>query len=158
MAPQPTSAVYVHLVHHADAVGPLVDPMRPLSAHGRRQAEALAAGAAARGVRPDVIWHSGKLRARQTAEPFLRSCNALAVFSATRGLQPGDPPQWIADALAGDDRAIMMVGHMPHLARLLRLLVTGDADAAGPEFPLHGMVEVRREENGAWALVPPPMV
>ena len=78
----------IYLVHHAEAVGPEVEPQRPLSAAGRIHAEALAAAAAARGVKPEVIWHSGKLRARQTAEPFLRLCNPLAEFAAIRGLQP----------------------------------------------------------------------
>ena len=45
-----------------------------------------------RGVKPDAIWHSGKLRARQTAEPLWRACNPLAEFAAARGLQPEDPP------------------------------------------------------------------
>jgi phosphohistidine phosphatase len=60
------------LVHHAEAVGPEVDPQRPLSARGRDQAERLAEGLQARGVVPAAIWHSGKLRSKQTAEAFLR--------------------------------------------------------------------------------------
>ena len=61
---------FLLLVHHGDAVGPGVDPMRPLSSVGRAATERLAGLAAQRGVKPDVIWHSGKLRARQTAELF----------------------------------------------------------------------------------------
>ena len=56
------------LVHHGDAVGPEIDPQRPLSAVGRANVDRLATLAAARGARPSVVWHSGKLRARQTAE------------------------------------------------------------------------------------------
>ena len=82
----------VFLVHHADAVSPDVDAQRPLSERGRMQAERLAAESARRGVKPEVVWHSGKLRARQTAEALWRACNPLAEFSATRGLQPNDAP------------------------------------------------------------------
>lgn len=138
----------LYLVHHGDAVGPDVDPMRPLSAHGSEAVEVLASRAAGRGVRPDVIWHSGKLRARQTAEVFRRLCNPLAVFSATRGLQPDDPPQWMADQLAGETRAVMLVGHMPHLVRLRQLLLAGRADVFGPDFPLHGMVTLQAQDGG----------
>jgi phosphohistidine phosphatase len=56
------------LVHHAQAVDALMDPQRPLSDRGRADAEALASRVAARGAKPSVIWHSGKQRARQTAE------------------------------------------------------------------------------------------
>ncbi len=90
----------LYLVHHGDAVGPDVDPMRPLSERGRAQVDALAREAGSRGAKPDVIWHSGKLRARQTAEAYWRCCNPLASFSAVRGLQPTDPTGWIVDAIA----------------------------------------------------------
>lgn len=132
------------LVHHAAALGPEVDPMRPISAPGRAAAARLAAEAAARGVRPEVIWHSGKLRARQTAELFWHACNPLAAFSATRGLQPVDPPGWMRDQLAGDDRSILIVGHMPHLSRLLHVL-RGDPPDSAPDFPLHGCVALERD-------------
>jgi phosphohistidine phosphatase len=133
------------LVHHAQAVDALVDPRRPLSEAGRTAVDALARRARERGVRPDVIFHSGKLRARMTGEVFWRACNPLAALSAARGLQPDDPPQWIADTIAGDERTVMLVGHMPHIARLFELLTR---DPAGRGFPAHGLVALARDEAG----------
>lgn len=132
----------LYLVHHGDAVGPHVNPMRPLSDRGRAQVEALAREAGSRGAKPDLIWHSGKLRARQTAEAYWRCCNPLASFTAARGLQPTDPTGWILDAIAGEARSIMLAGHFPHLPRLLARLISGDADAAPADFPLNGIVVV----------------
>ena len=130
----------IYLVHHADAVGPEVEPQRPLSAARTRSRRAHSPrGSGARGVKPVAIWHSGKLRARQTAEPFLRLCNPLAEFSAIRGLQPTDPPAWIKDLLTGEERDVMLVGHMPNLPRVLTLLVTGD-ESSLLSFPLHGAI------------------
>ncbi len=129
----------LYLVHHMDAVAPDVDPQRPLSAAGREHAGRLAREAAARGVRPAVVWHSGKLRARQTAEAFWRACNPLATMTAARGLQPSDPPEWVKDLVAGETRDVMLVGHMPNLPRVLSLLTTGDAEAVSG-FPEHGLV------------------
>jgi phosphohistidine phosphatase len=134
----------IYLVHHADAVGPDVDPQRPLSASGRLHAEKLAIAAASRDVKPVMIWHSGKLRARQTAEPFLRLCSPLAGFSAIHGLQPTDPPVWIRDLLAGEQRDLMLVGHMPNLPRVLTQLVTG-SESSLLSFPLHGMVALEAQ-------------
>ena len=127
------------LVHHGDAVGPDVDTRRPLSGRGRSGAEALALMAASKGIKPSAVWHSGKLRARETAEAFWRHCNALADFSAEPGLQPDDPPSVMHSRLSGESRDLVIVGHMPHLARLMRLLVGGDVDAPLP-FPPHGAV------------------
>jgi phosphohistidine phosphatase len=135
------------LVHHGDAVGAEVDPRRPLSPKGRTDVDRLAAEASARGARPQVVWHSGKLRARQTAEAFWRACNALAEFSATKDLQPDDPPKWIRDRLRKDTRDLMIAGHFPHLPRLLALLVTGGE--AGVDFPLHGVVTLVTHDEGA---------
>jgi phosphohistidine phosphatase len=137
----------VFLVHHGEAVGPDVDSRRPLSESGRTAVEALAAAAAARGAKPAIVWHSGKLRAKQTAEAFWRACNALAGFSATRDLQPDDPPQWMRDRLRAEDRDVLIAGHFPHLPRLLALLV-GAAEEGSVTFPLHGVVALETGGGG----------
>jgi len=137
--------VKLFLVHHGDAVGPEVDPRRPLSAEGLKAVERIATEAARRGARPAVVWHSGKLRARQTAEAFWRTSNALAELSATRDLQPDDPPEWIRDRLRGESRDILIAGHFQHLPRLLSLLLPS---AAGQQFPLHGAVALVTEDEG----------
>ena len=136
------------LVHHGDAVGPDVDARRPLSERGRAEVERLAAEAGARGARPLVVWHSGKLRARQTAEAFWRVCNALASFSATRDLQPEDAPEWIRDRLRGETRDILIAGHYPHLPALLRLLTADIQDIGAPSFPQHGVVALATQDGG----------
>ena len=131
----------LYLVHHAEAAESQVDPQRPLTGAGRQHAERLAGEAARRGVRPAAIWHSGKLRARQTAEIFWRACNPLAELTAVRGLQPTDPVDWIRDRLL-EEQDVMIVGHLPHLPKLLETLVRESR-----QFPTHGLVAL--EWDGA---------
>jgi len=130
------------LVHHAESVGP--DPQRPLSTVGHAHAEALAASARDAGVKPDVIWHSGKLRARQTAEAFWRTCNPFASLTMVRGLRPEDSAAWMRDLLLVEDQDVLLAGHMPNLPSLLELL-TGDS-----MFPLHGLVWLERDDGGSF--------
>jgi len=137
----------VYLVHHGDAVGPDVDIRRPLSPIGREHSERVAAEAAARGTNPQVVWHSGKLRAKQTAEIFWRACNALAEYAATRDLQPDDPPSWMRDRLRLEPRDVMLTGHFPHLPRLLALLLD-QREGTMADFPLHGIVALRTADAG----------
>lgn len=129
----------VFLVHHSEAVSPHVDPQQGLSMNGRAQAQGLARLAKDVGVAPSRIWHSGKLRARQTAEAFLLTCSPFAEFKMVRGLSPEDPVDWIVDALEGEDADVMVVGHMPHLSALAARL-TRASDA----LPIHGMVWLER--------------
>jgi len=141
----------VLLVHHADAVGPGVDTQRQLSSLGRRQADEMAKAAAQIGFAPAAIWHSGKLRARETAESFLRACAPFAQFKMIRGLQPEDPPEWLRDELAVENRDVLLVGHMPHIARLTALLSGGAVT-----MPLHGTVGFEKSEDGSWTIFSEP--
>jgi phosphohistidine phosphatase len=145
--------VTLFLVHHGDAVGPDVDTRRPLSPKGQAQAARAAQQAAARGAKPVVIWHSGKLRARQTAEAFWRACNPFAEFSATRDLQPDDPPDWMRDRLHGETRDVLIAGHFPFLPRLLGALLAPGSDQFA-DFPLNGVVAITNDDGdddrGAW--------
>ena len=149
----------IHLVHHGEAVPPNIDAQRPLTDAGRAAVEQLAREAAGRGVAPVEIWHSGKLRARQTGEAFRLACNPIAAFTMVRGLQPADPSEIHADRLTGETREVLLVGHMPHIGRLLRRLLGRVGEDV--EFPPHGVVALEPEAGGdptrwreAWRLVP----
>ena len=135
------------LVHHAQAVDAQEDTRQPLSAVGRAQADAMAQTAAARGEKPAVVWHSGKLRTKQTAEAVWRACNALAQFGATRDVQPTDHPRYFGERLVGETRDLAVVGHMPHLDRLLTFLLAAGAEAPAP-FPTHGVVVLESDDQG----------
>ena len=133
------------LVHHADAVEPDLDPQRPLSSTGRAHAARLAADLATRGVKPGAIWHSGKLRARQTGEAFLRACSPFAAFRMVRGLLPEDPADMMKIQLDAETRDVMLVGHMPNIAALAARLAGAHVD-----FPVHGAVAFERDGDGVW--------
>jgi phosphohistidine phosphatase len=137
----------LHLVHHGEAVDPATDLRRRLSDAGVAQAEGVAAALAARGARPDVVWHSGKLRAKQTAEICWKACNALATLEATRDVQPDDNPMWLRDRLRFEPREVLLAGHFPHLPRLLAALL-GGADGDAVAFPLHGAVTLQSDDEG----------
>ena len=138
--------MYLYLVHHGVAVGPEEDARRPLSAVGLAGAARVAALAAAKGAKPDIVRHSSKLRAKQTAQEFWRACNALAEFAVSRDLQPNDPPEWMRDRLRGEARNVAIAGHFPHLPRLLSLLVQGDG--GGFDFPINGIVALVSDDEG----------
>ena len=138
------NAMYLILVHHADAVTGVVDATRPLSELGRQQAASVSSRVATHGVRPVAVWHSGKLRARETAEIYWHAVNPAATFGAQHGLQPDDDPENLADVLGAESDDLMVVSHYPLLPGLLTELIGADA-----AFPQHGAVGLERVD-GKW--------
>lgn len=145
----------IYLVQHGLAASKDEDPDRPLTPEGEGECERVAAAVAGAGVRPDRILHSGKTRARQTAEIFARALGGIEIDESD-GLAPLDDPTAIAGGLAGDER-IALVGHLPHLSRLAALLVTGDPETGIVQFRNGGVIALRRTEGGwrvAWVVTP----
>ena len=130
-------------MQHGEAVAGEVDPDRPLSSEGRRSAAAVAAHAAACGVRIDRIVHSGKLRAEQSAG-LLAGALGCADVQAVAGLAPKDAVEAAADALIdpSGQGALAIVGHLPFLDRLASLLVVGEAGAQVIAFHNGGLVRL----------------
>jgi phosphohistidine phosphatase len=117
----------LYLLRHADAGDPEAwtrpDAERPLSAKGRRQAEAIAGHLEAIGFAADAILTSPKVRAVQTAEP-LGSALGVPVTIDDR-LAGGVDLQDLAAILsdAGDPRKPVLVGHDPDFSWLSSELV-----------------------------------
>jgi len=133
----------VFLIHHAEAVSPAVDPHRPLTEAGYQHAMRLAELARDRGAAPATIWHSGKLRSRETGHAFLSVCAPFAKFQMVRGLGPDDPPAIIHAAIQRESQDLALVGHWPSLPALLLVL-----SPASLPMPQHGMVALTTPDHG----------
>ena len=131
------------LIHHAEAVSPAVDPQRPLTEAGHEHALRMAALARDRGAAPATIWHSGKLRSRETGHAFLSVCAPFAKFQMVRGLGPDDSPGIIQSAIQRESQDLALVGHWPSLPALLQLL-----SPKSPTMPLHGVVALTTADHG----------
>ncbi len=144
----------IYLVQHGLAVASEEDPRRPLSAAGSAEVERVARWAGAAGLAVAEIRHSGKLRARQTAERLAVALAPPGGVIEAPGLAPNDP---VAPAVAALSDGLMLVGHLPFLARLAGLLVAGDETREVVRFRNAGVVCLAGEGRGwsvAWAVVP----
>ncbi len=116
----------VYFSQHGLAVDKTDDPERPLSPTGRQQTETIACTLRNSEAPIARIFHSGKLRAKQTAEIFASTLNVSAI-SATEGLSPNDDVTLLAQKLNSDHA--LYIGHLPHLNKLTAYLLTGDKNA-----------------------------
>lgn len=148
----------IYLVQHALALTHEEDPERGISETGR--AETLRIAEVAKGYRVNVsqIQHSGKKRARETAEIFARELEPGSGIDAVDGLNPMDDIQPVAVSLDPTSN-LMMVGHLPHLERLASWITTGQEDHAVFRFQNSGIVCLDRSEDSdlwhiKWTLMP----
>ncbi|HEX7228709.1 MAG TPA: phosphohistidine phosphatase SixA [Candidatus Binatia bacterium] len=123
-----------YLVRHGEAVSQAVNGERPLTPEGRRDVERLGRAAAQRGIQPSQIFHSGLLRAQQTAEILGESLGPVEGVRDLVGLRPDDDPVIVKAELETSTVSLMLVGHLPHMSRLASFLVAGDADRSVVEF------------------------
>ncbi len=145
----------LYLAQHGKSFSEAENPERRLTPEGVAETERVAGLLAAVGVKVAEVLHSGKARARQTAEIFSRRLGAPV--REVDGLAPNDDPRiWAsrAEALAAD---VMLVGHLPHLSRLASLLLVGDPQREVVKFRYSGVARLERGEAGwrlAWYVTP----
>ena len=142
----------LYLVQHGEALPRELDSERPLSDQGRQDAERLARFLAGRGVHVSRVWHSGKTRARQTAELLAATVAPGVKAEARAGLAPNDPTEAFAETLASWREDAMVVGHLPFMARLVTHLVTKSDDGRIVAYLPGSLVCLERDEDGAWAI------
>jgi phosphohistidine phosphatase len=140
-----------YLARHGEAVADLIDPQRPLAPAGRESVRRVACLAAEKGVHVTVIYHSGILRAGQTADIFAQHLTPDDGVRPMPGLYPEDDPALAAAELAVARNPLMLVGHLPHLNRLASLLSCGDPDKKAMDFAPATMACYAREGE-LWTL------
>lgn len=143
----------LYLLQHGEAVPEEVDRDRPLSRAGRADVEALAAFLNNAEVCPERILHSGKTRARQTADRLATALAPPAGVGVLAGLSPKDPVEPIARQAAAWAADTLLVGHLPSIGRLASYLLTGDMGEVALGYKPGTLLCLERSEAGAWMLL-----
>ena len=143
--------VRLYLVQHGEAKKKEEDPQRPLTEKGRLNTEKIAGFLARAGIKVDRIVHSGKLRAKQTAEILAEKLGASRI-EEDPDLEPLAPPEKWTKRLEALNEDTMLVGHLPHLSLLASLLLTGDKNIQPVKFTYSGVVCLEKTGDG-WKLV-----
>ena len=148
----------IYLVQHGISVSKKTDPDPGLSEKGRTDVQRIAGVAASYKIFPDQIRHSGKQRAKETAEIFKKELNVKKRLSQMQGIHPMDDVRPFSKILDGAD-GLMIVGHLPFLERLTSYLTTGNPDVTVFKFQNGGIVcldQLKRPYGWViqWALMP----
>lgn len=143
----------LYLVQHGKAKAKEEDSRRPLSEQGRRELLRIADFVKAHpAVTVETIYHSGKLRAEQTAEILAETIKPAGGVICSPGMAPLDDPGIWAERIAETYQDIMLAGHLPHLSRLASLLLTGDPAREPIHFRNSGIVCLNRDPDRLWTV------
>jgi phosphohistidine phosphatase len=112
----------LYFAQHGLALNEAENPDRPLSEAGIKQTIAVANHLHATKVTISHVFHSGKLRALQTAEIFVTTLK-LRTISKLEHMSPNDDIHLIGQKLNINNA--LYIGHLPHLEKLVSYLVTG---------------------------------
>lgn len=144
---------YLYLVRHAHAHDEAPsDALRPLSSKGREQLDRLAAGLIRSGrVDAHVIWQSGLLRARETAEALKRGLGLDVPIKQVDALGPYDSPRPLIASIDNLDTNCLIAGHEPNLSALAAILLTGSEEFQRITFPKASILCLSRLKVGTQA-------
>ncbi len=139
----------IYLVQHGLAVDKAIDPDRPLSEQGIAEVTRMAEHLKMLNICLNEVFHSGKTRARQTAEIYAKHLNCQAI-SAIDNINPTDNIVSIIKILNNLATNSMVVGHLPFMQRCVSQLLCGHENA--PINYLPGSVACLLNNNNNWAL------
>lgn len=148
----------VYLVQHGKSLPKIEDPQKGLSTEGRIETERIAGVAKGYAVHVSRMVHSGKKRARETADILAAALSPEKGVEPCTGLNPLDDVRTFAEGLRLDQDS-MLVGHLPFLERMIGLLVCGNPDQTVFKLQNSGILCIDRVpgiENPVirWALMP----
>lgn len=129
----------LYLVQHGVSVSKEIDPDPGLSEKGKNTVARISDVAASYHILPTQIRHSGKKRAKETAEIFKKALHVSTRLTPIKGIKPLDDVRDFALTLDGTD-GLMIVGHLPFLEHLTAFLTTGNPDVTVFKFQNSGIV------------------
>ncbi len=143
----------LYLIQHGEAKSEVEDLERSLTARGENEVISVSKAATGLHIRPSKVYHSGKLRAKQTAEIIAGALNIPNLpVQAVQGINPNDDIHPWAERISKEREDFMLVGHLPFLEKLTSLLLCGDEKARLVLFRYGAIVCLDQKEDRGWAI------
>ena len=143
----------LYLIQHGEAKSEVEDPERSLTPRGEKEVMSVSKVASGLHIIPSKVFHSGKLRAKQTSEIF---ASALKIpdpsVQPVQGLNPNDDIRPWAERISKEKEDLMLVGHLPFLEKLTSFLLYGDENARLVLFRYAAIVCLDQKEDKRWAV------
>jgi len=143
----------LYLVQHGEAKSETEDAERPLTLRGTEDVKRVAGMLRKLQIKLPKIVHSGKLRAKQTADILAQGLNiSLPLVQVSPVLNPNDDVRPWAERIQKEIDDLMLVGHLPFLDKLASTLLCGNENAKLVLFRYGAIVCLEQKEDKGWAV------
>jgi phosphohistidine phosphatase len=142
----------LYLVQHGKSLPKDVDLDQGLSQEGISEVERIADVARGYAVEVSQIVHSQKTRARQTADIMAAILKPEKGVHERSGLKPLDDVVVFSETIDSSED-LMLVGHLPFMARLTSYLITASVDTPVFKFQNGGILCLDKDsDTGSWVI------
>jgi phosphohistidine phosphatase len=144
----------LYLIQHGEAKPEVEDPERPLTPRGEKEVRSVSKAASSLHINPSKGYHSGKLRAKQTAEIMAVNLKIPdPSVQSVQGLNPNDDIRPWAYRVSEEREDLMLVGHLPFLEKLTSFLLCGDESARLVLFRCGAIICLDQKEDKRWRVL-----
>ena len=139
------------LMRHGEYLATDMQAAGSLSVKGKNDIAKLATFISKLDTDVDRIWHSSKLRAKQTAEILSDKMTGVSV-QYQAGLEPDDDIEMVFAEISLATQDSMIVGHLPFMPKLISQLVSGTENKELVVFQPGTLVCLEKLEMQRWII------
>jgi phosphohistidine phosphatase len=142
----------LYLMRHGEALSSQEDPERGLSDNGKLKITLLAEHLKQKGLMFKHIYHSEKLRAKQTAEMVAKIVSPEVQIKLLQNILPTDDPILIFDEINSWTEDSLVATHLPFIPNLISLLTGQDAFLTSISFETGTVVCLDKKSDTRWKI------
>ena len=142
----------LYLIQHGEAYRKEENPERPLTPKGLKDIQQLGELLNLSDIKIDTILHSVKLRAQQTAEEINQCIEGHISIEISNQINPKDPPLEFISTLEKINSNLLIVSHLPFLAKLVSYLIMGQEEPITIAFKPGSVVCLEQTEDKKWLI------
>jgi len=141
----------LYIMRHGKAAAAQQGQDQILTPDGHAAIENLADMLGRQGIRVERILHSGKTRARQTAEIMASRVSDYIIPEVHPHIKPNDNPQALIDDIRHWHSDTLVVSHLPFIPALLPLLTSATSGHSAISFE-PGTIICLSPDNDDWQI------
>ncbi len=137
----------IYLIRHGDAKSEAEDINRPLNEKGVQDIHKIGKFLKNANIKITRIYHSTKLRAKQTAEILSQYIKVDEGLKEIKGLEPDANINILYNTFLDEQEDFAIAGHLPYLSRLASKFLCNDENKKIIDFKSGSLLCIEKKDN-----------